>query len=493
MGLSQLQGSPYHVVQIKRRTDEDNDPFFTRKRKKTPFRAHQKKAKQSNVYLEPGNTYLVNDATSGLYNQKVVFEVSTDNVHAKVKLSDKIFVIKKSSLSKADLDDSVTGIDENSSKHFAQKNKVHNVTIIKKGSQTKNKSSDDPMLENIYANLSLSKKQNIHSQDLNRKVYLRNNPIIEREVNNGFIVRSESKTSLIIKRKFTPAADICSEKSNKTEEQTLKKPLVTILKGKPKKKHQKKLKTILPQEKDKQEESLNKHDLIKKEEPHKRGETEQTEKIIERQYPVDISKYKFGSIARLLCVVRHEDSDYIQPIAYVNLKLIKTIFPEIKFNQIKTEELFPISTGADAIKLRKYILIDFEISRKSGNNKKRYSLNKTEEALISVNRQVPIYRIRLFDTSNIHELIESGLKFLLGKENDEPDSGFIAFSKNITPGEVNAVYIPANDSGESLPEISCFIMSEDDFIKIIVDGDVVLFYKKTSLPVAVKLIKRLDR
>lgn len=34
MGLSQLQGSPYHVVQIKRRTDEDNDPFFTRKRKK---------------------------------------------------------------------------------------------------------------------------------------------------------------------------------------------------------------------------------------------------------------------------------------------------------------------------------------------------------------------------------------------------------------------------------------------------------------------------
>lgn len=37
MGLSQLQGSPYHVVQIKRRTDEDNDPFFTRKRKKTPF------------------------------------------------------------------------------------------------------------------------------------------------------------------------------------------------------------------------------------------------------------------------------------------------------------------------------------------------------------------------------------------------------------------------------------------------------------------------
>lgn len=43
MGLSQLQGSPYHVVQIKRRTDEDNDPFFTRKRKKTPFRAHQKK------------------------------------------------------------------------------------------------------------------------------------------------------------------------------------------------------------------------------------------------------------------------------------------------------------------------------------------------------------------------------------------------------------------------------------------------------------------
>lgn len=36
-------------------------------------------------------------------------------------------------------------------------------------------------------------------------------------------------------------------------------------------------------------------------------------------------------------------------------------------------------------------------------------------------------------------------------------------------------------------------MSEDDFIKIIVDGDVVLFYKKTSLPVAVKLIKRLDR
>lgn len=72
----------------------------------------------------------------------------------------------------------------------------------------------------------------------------------------------------------------------------------------------------------------------------------------------------------MLCVVRHEDSDYIQPIAYVNLKLIKTIFPEIKFNQIKTEELFPISTGADAIKLRKYILIDFEISRKSGNNKK---------------------------------------------------------------------------------------------------------------------------
>ncbi len=137
--------------------------------------------------------------------------------------------------------------------------------------------------------------------------------------------------------------------------------------------------------------------------------------------------------------------------------------------------------------------IDFEISRKSGNNKKRYSLNKTEEALISVNRQVPIYRIRLFDTSNIHELIESGLKFLSGKENDEPDSGFIAFSKNITPGEVNAVYIPANDSVESLPEISCFIMSEDDFIKIIVDGDVVLFYKKTSLPVAVKLIKRLDR
>lgn len=162
------------------------------------------------------------------------------------------------------MDDSVTGSDENSSKHFSQKNKVHNVTIIKKGSQTKNKSSDDPMLENIYANLSLSKKQNIHSQDLNRKVYLRNNPIIEREVNNGFIVRSESKTSLIIKRKFTPAADICSEKSNKTEEQTLKKPLVTILKGKPKKKHQKKLKTILPQEKDKQEESLNKHDLIKK-------------------------------------------------------------------------------------------------------------------------------------------------------------------------------------------------------------------------------------
>lgn len=195
----------------------------------------------------------------------------------------------------------------------------------------------------------------------------------------------------------------------------------------------------------------------------------------------------------MLCVVRHEDSDYIQPIVYVNLKLIKTIFPEIKFNQIKTEELFPISTGADAIKLRKYILIDFEISRKSGNNKKRYSLNKTEEALISVNRQVPIYRIRLFDTSNIHELIESGLKFLLGKENDEPDSGFIAFSKNITPGEVNAVYIPANDSGESLPEISCFIMSGDDFIKIIVDGDVVLFYKKTPLPVAVKLIKRLDR
>lgn len=169
-----------------------------------------------------------------MYNQKVVFEVSTDNVHAKVKLGDKIFVIKKSSLSKADLDDSVTGSDENSSKHFSQKNKVHNVTIIKKGSQTKNKSSDDPMLENIYANLSLSKKQNIHSQDLNRKVYLRNNPIIEREVNNGFIVRSESKTSLIIKRKFTPAADICSEKSNKTEEQTLKKPLVTILRVSPK-------------------------------------------------------------------------------------------------------------------------------------------------------------------------------------------------------------------------------------------------------------------
>lgn len=33
MGLSQLQGSPYHVVQIKRRTDEDNDPFLPEKGK----------------------------------------------------------------------------------------------------------------------------------------------------------------------------------------------------------------------------------------------------------------------------------------------------------------------------------------------------------------------------------------------------------------------------------------------------------------------------
>lgn len=479
MGLSHLQGSPWHIVQIKRRIDEDNDPFFTKKRNRPHVAIQRKKAKNNYVSLKPGDTYLVTDTSSGLNNQKVIFEESVDHTNAKVKLGEKVFIVKKSSLSYIEPDNTTENSSKISSQHLFPENEENKVKVYKKKSRTETKSHNDPLIDNIIDKSSLPKKKKIRNQPPKVPVYLLNSSyskfdaFLEKEVNNGFLIRLVNKNSGSIKIKFFPTKAVSIEKPQKQEIQTQKKTLVTIVK--------KKQKTILPKKIEEQGESLIKQDKIKKED-------KQENKEIERHYILDINKYKFGSMARLLCVVRHEDSANILPIAYVNLKQIKTIFSEIKFNEIKTEELFPISSGADTIKLRKYVLFDFEISKKSGNSKKRYSLNYHEEVLISVNRQVPIYRIRLFDNNNINNLIESSLSFLSSKENDEPAAGFIAFSKNITANEVNSIYMPANGLSECLTEIGCFKLSEEDFIKIIIDGEEVLFYQKTSLPPVVKTI-----
>lgn len=471
MGLSHLQGSPWHIVQIKRKVDEDNDPFFTRKKRNSNAVSPRKKV-ESYVQLKIGNTYLVTDPSSGINNQKVIFEESADRVNAKVKLGDKIFIVKKSGLSNVDSEEQTVNDSNISTQHQYVK---HSCNKTKKEAN----SHRDPLLDNIVDKTSLSQKQNLLVQSSKVQVYLNSSfdkydAFIEKEIYNGFLIRLVNKKTGIIKIKFFSTNAVSFDKNTKkTEPQSQKKTPVIFIR-----KHE----SIIPKKIEKHVAPLPKQKKKKTEAQDENSLSKQLKKEVTKLYPIDINKYKFGSVARFLCVVRHEVTDFIQPIAYVNLKILKPIFSDIKFSEIKTEELFPISSGADSVKQHKYALFDFEVSKKSGNSKNRYSLNYHEDALISANRQVPIYRIRLFDTDNIHDLISASFKFLLSKKNDESGVGFIALSKNCPHGEVNSIYMPANGIVDSQKEISCFSVLEKDLIKIIVDGEEILFYQKTSRP-----------
>lgn len=89
MGLSQLQGSPWHIEYPRRRTNEEND-FIFRKRKDN--KSPSKRTKQVRIALSPGETYLVTDPSSGINGQKVIFVERIDN-SIKVQLGENIYIV----------------------------------------------------------------------------------------------------------------------------------------------------------------------------------------------------------------------------------------------------------------------------------------------------------------------------------------------------------------------------------------------------------------
>ncbi len=89
MGISQLQGSPWHIEYPRRRINEDND-FIFRKRKDKKSRT--KRTRQVRIELSPGEFYFVEDPSSGINGQKVIFIERCEN-NLKVKLGERIYIV----------------------------------------------------------------------------------------------------------------------------------------------------------------------------------------------------------------------------------------------------------------------------------------------------------------------------------------------------------------------------------------------------------------
>lgn len=89
MGLSHLQGTPWHIEYPRRRVREEEDFIFRKRGKKTRV----KNPNQVRIHLVPGGNYLVTDPSSGINGQKVIFIERSDNYNLKVKLGDTIYIV----------------------------------------------------------------------------------------------------------------------------------------------------------------------------------------------------------------------------------------------------------------------------------------------------------------------------------------------------------------------------------------------------------------